>query len=156
MCACVHVMLPRCLSTACLLTRAAADDFEVVTVNVALGTTADEKGALSNFPLSAITLEALKQKGIKALFPIQQFTFAHVMAGKDVIARARTGTGKTLAFALPIIEMVLKGKLSTGARGRVPLAIALVPTRELAIQVCTLALFGWEFTSNRCGSMWIL
>ena len=65
-----------------------------------------EKGALSNFPLSPSTLTALKQKGIKALFPIQYVTFKHVAGGKDVLARARTGTGKTLAFALPIIEQV--------------------------------------------------
>jgi ATP-dependent RNA helicase DDX21 len=47
--------------------------------------------------------------GITALFPIQYITFEHVFAGKDVIARARTGTGKTLAFALPIIEQVGTG-----------------------------------------------
>jgi ATP-dependent RNA helicase DDX21 len=113
------------------------EEEEIVTVTVATGTTVDEeKGALSNFPLSPSTLGALKQKGIKALFPIQYVTFSHVLKGKDVIARARTGTGKTLAFALPIIEQVLKGNLSDGSRGRVPLAIVLVPTRELAIQVC--------------------
>lgn len=95
----------------------------------------DPRGELSKFPLSKQTLEALKQKGITGLFPIQFMTFESVFGGKDVLARARTGTGKTLAFALPIIERVLQGKMSSGKPGRAPLAIVLAPTRELAIQI---------------------
>ena len=71
--------------------------------------TPDPRGELSKFPLSKQTLEALKQKGITGLFPIQFMTFESVFGGKDVLARARTGTGKNLAFSLRIIESVIIG-----------------------------------------------
>lgn len=58
------------------------------------------------------------------------------MAGRDILARSRTGTGKTLAFALPIIESIGKGQ-SGRPRPSQPLAIVLVPTRELAKQVAS-------------------
>lgn len=48
-------------------------------------------------------INVLKKKGIKKLFPIQYETFDHIYNGKDVTARDRTGSGKTLGFSLPII-----------------------------------------------------
>ena len=54
--------------------------------------------------------------------------------GKDVIAKARTGTGKTLSFALPLVEQ-MNQKLSA-VRGRAPRILVMAPTRELARQVC--------------------
>lgn len=82
--------------------------------------------------VSARRLQQLDSKGIKEAFPIQEQTFGDIKAGKDMIGRAHTGTGKTLAFALPIAE-----KLAETAPGRhaKPRALILVPTRELAIQV---------------------
>ena len=50
------------------------------------------------------TLELLKKKGIKLLFPIQYKTFNSIKKGEDMIARDRTGSGKTLAFTLPVLE----------------------------------------------------
>ncbi|KAE9218546.1 ATP-dependent RNA helicase [Phytophthora fragariae] len=63
-------------------------------------------------------------------------TFDKIMAGKDLMGRARTGMGKTLAFALPVIELLLKDKRPR-ARGRAPRVVCMAPTRELAKQVAT-------------------
>ncbi len=75
---------------------------------------------------------ALAAAGITTAFPIQALTLPIALAGHDVIGQARTGTGKTLAFGLPILQHVLGT-----ARGRpaTPRALVVVPTRELAIQV---------------------
>lgn len=70
-------------------------------------------------------------KNIESLYPLQASCFEPILEGKDLIGRAKTGTGKTLAFALPLIE-----KLRAGGRdGNLPRAIILAPTRELAKQV---------------------
>lgn len=61
--------------------------------------------------------------------PIQREAIPHILSGRDVIGQAATGTGKTAAFALPILERL------SATRGVAPQALVLVPTRELAIQV---------------------
>ena len=58
-------------------------------------------------------------RGVTFLFPIQAKTFHHVYSGKDLIAQARTGTGKTFSFAIPLIEK-LQGELQDRKRGRAP------------------------------------
>ena len=73
---------------------------------------------------------ALAAKGITSAFPIQVLTIADALAGRDVCGKAKTGSGKTLAFGLPVLQMV------KAAESRKPRAIILVPTRELATQVC--------------------
>src|SRR3546814_19704302 len=60
--------------------------------------------ALTDFDISAATIEALHNRGILELFPIPALTYEHLREGKDLIGRARTGQGKTPAFCLPIIE----------------------------------------------------
>jgi ATP-dependent RNA helicase RhlE len=74
-------------------------------------------------------LRALSDKGYGAPTPIQSQAIPVVLAGRDVIAGAQTGTGKTAAFVLPILQ-----QLAPGA-GRRPRALVLTPTRELAAQV---------------------
>ena len=70
----------------------------------------------------------LAERGITEASPIQAESLPLTLAGKDMIGRARTGTGKTLAFALPILS-----KLETSReRARLPRAIVVAPTRELA------------------------
>ncbi|XP_038600031.1 nucleolar RNA helicase 2-like [Tachyglossus aculeatus] len=97
--------------------------------------TAEQKeGAFSNFSISQETIQLLKARGVTYLFPIQAKTFGHVSSGKDVIAQARTGTGKTFSFAIPLIEK-LQRDLKDRKRGRLPKVLILTPTRELAIQV---------------------
>ena len=58
-------------------------------------------------------------RGVNYLFPVQAKTFHHVYSGKDLIAQARTGTGKTFSFAIPLIEKLQSG-LQERKRGRAP------------------------------------
>ena len=92
----------------------------------------DENGnpPLTDFPLHQKTITALLGRGITHLFPIQAMTFETIFKGKDVIGRARTGCGKTLAFALPIIERLRSDeRVQEKARGRAPACLVLAPTR---------------------------
>uniref|UniRef100_A0A9J8B2Y3 RNA helicase n=1 Tax=Cyprinus carpio carpio TaxID=630221 RepID=A0A9J8B2Y3_CYPCA len=76
----------------------------------------------------------LLARGVSYLFDIQVKTFNSVYDGKDVIGQARTGTGKTFSFAVPLVEK-LQGAADDRRRGRAPTVLVLTPTRELAIQV---------------------
>ncbi|KAI8874924.1 DEAD-domain-containing protein [Backusella circina FSU 941] len=91
---------------------------------------------LSNFRISQGTIDNLAKKGIKSLFDIQAATFDTIFDGHDILARARTGTGKTLAFALPVIERLSLDTEYKERRGRAPRVLVLCPTRDLAKQVC--------------------
>ncbi|AUS28996.1 DEAD/DEAH box helicase [Paenibacillus sp. P2(2022)] len=73
-------------------------------------------------------VEALKEQGISAPTPVQQESIPLLMEGQDVIAEAHTGTGKTLAFLLPILQKLNLDK-------RHPQALVIAPTRELALQI---------------------
>ena len=75
-------------------------------------------------------LELLKTNNIKSPTPIQVQAIPVALEGKNIIGQARTGTGKTLAFLLPVLEMFIQGRLG-GNRGSV---LILSPTRELVIQ----------------------
>ncbi|KAL0371600.1 UNVERIFIED_CONTAM: DEAD-box ATP-dependent RNA helicase 7 [Sesamum calycinum] len=98
----------------------------------------DAPNAVSSFRISNPLKEALKEKGIESLFPIQAMTFNAVLDGSDLVGRARTGQGKTLAFVLPILESLTNGPTRTSRKtgyGRAPSVLVLLPTRELATQV---------------------
>jgi superfamily II DNA/RNA helicase len=75
---------------------------------------------------------ALRAAGISKPFPIQALTLPIALDGHDVIGQARTGTGKTLAFGIPMLERMLDGERGKPAA---PRGLVIVPTRELAIQV---------------------
>jgi len=79
-------------------------------------------------------VQALKGNGITRLFPIQAKTYEFVAKGRDIIGRARTGSGKTLSFALPVIERLISNKAGKPA-SRCPHVVIIAPTRELARQV---------------------
>ncbi|CEG43723.1 dead deah box rna [Plasmopara halstedii] len=96
----------------------------------------EENPSLDSFRICDETKKNLKARGIHTLFPIQAMTFDKIMDGNDIMGRARTGMGKTLAFALPVIELLLKDKRPR-ARGRAPRVICMAPTRELAKQVAS-------------------
>ncbi|XP_034080219.1 nucleolar RNA helicase 2 isoform X2 [Gymnodraco acuticeps] len=99
------------------------------------GLTPQQKaGAFSNFRISQVTIDKLKARGVTYLFDIQSKTFNSVFDGEDVIAQARTGTGKTFSFAVPLVEKLQRDPVDS-ARGRAPKVLVLTPTRELAIQV---------------------
>jgi len=97
---------------------------------------ATDAPAAENFDglgLSAELLQALGEEGYTSPTPIQVRAIPEVMAGRDLFGCAQTGTGKTAAFALPIIERHLKNRKTRQPRGcRV---LVLAPTRELAAQI---------------------
>jgi len=78
-------------------------------------------------------LRALADVGYESPSPIQTATIPPLLEGRDLIGQAQTGTGKTAAFALPILARI--AVTSTGSRQSKPQALVLAPTRELAIQV---------------------
>ena len=81
--------------------------------------------------LSATTLKAVADTGYTEATPIQAAAIPVALAGRDVLGIAQTGTGKTAAFTLPLIDRLGNGR----ARARMPRALVLAPTRELADQV---------------------
>lgn len=120
---------------------------------------------LSAFRLSKDTIAALTKRGVLQLFPIQAQTFDPLYDGKDLIGRARTGMGKTLAFVLPIIERLKLDKEAATKRGRKPRVIVMAPTRELAKQVSedfmsvqgsmsTLCVYGGTSIQPQKGALW--
>ena len=86
----------------------------------------------SELPLSATMLSRLTAAQFSTPTPIQAQSIPHALEGKDVLATAQTGTGKTLAFLIPVIEHLLK---PAEARIRSAQALILTPTRELAMQI---------------------
>src|SRR5438105_10671849 len=85
----------------------------------------------SKLGVSAKVLAAVKAAGYPAPTPIQEQAIPHVLARRDVLGIAQTGTGKTAAFTLPMLTMLEHGR----ARARMPRTLILEPTRELAAQV---------------------
>jgi superfamily II DNA/RNA helicase len=87
--------------------------------------------SFSNLGLSDKVLAAVAATGYTTPTPIQEQAIPHVLARRDVLGIAQTGTGKTAAFVLPMLTMLEKGR----ARARMPRTLILEPTRELAAQV---------------------
>lgn len=85
----------------------------------------------SKLGLSPTTLQAIADTGYTNATPIQDQSIPVALAGRDVLGIAQTGTGKTAAFTLPMIDRLASGR----ARARMPRAVVLCPTRELADQV---------------------
>jgi superfamily II DNA/RNA helicase len=87
----------------------------------------------SQLGLSATTLKAVADTGYTTATPIQASAIPVALAGRDVLGIAQTGTGKTAAFTLPMIDRLSSGR----AKARMPRALVLAPTRELADQVAS-------------------
>ncbi|KAL1214537.1 putative DEAD-box ATP-dependent RNA helicase 48 [Cardamine amara subsp. amara] len=87
--------------------------------------------------ISPLTLKALSESGIVKMTRVQDATLAECLDGRDALVKAKTGTGKSMAFLLPAIETVLKAMNSGKNVHRVPpiFALILCPTRELASQI---------------------
>ena len=78
----------------------------------------------------------LEELGAIAPFPIQAATIPDVLAGRDVLGRGRTGSGKTIAFGAPLVERLMEnGGGKKRQMGRAPRALIMAPTRELALQI---------------------
>ena len=95
-------------------------------------------------------LKAVTACGYKTPTPIQEQAIPLVMAGSDLIATAQTGTGKTAAFILPILERLMK---PSAIPGKGPRILVLTPTRELAGQVMDAARIYGRGIKLRCGSI---
>src|SRR5947207_2187814 len=85
----------------------------------------------SSFGLDDALVSALTTLGYEEPTPVQREAIPPLLAGRDLLAQAPTGTGKTAAFALPMLQTLEVGRTPNGGTS----AIVLVPTRELAMQV---------------------
>jgi len=83
-----------------------------------------------DFGISETICSGLEAAGIFTTFPIQALALPLALGGQDIIGQARTGTGKTLAFGIPLLQII-----EEHGQNRTPQALVVVPTRELAIQV---------------------
>ncbi|WP_137718944.1 DEAD/DEAH box helicase [Methylobacillus flagellatus] len=95
-----------------------------------------EHSSFDSLGLAAPLLQALTESGYTKPTPVQAQAIPVVLAGHDLMAGAQTGTGKTAAFALPVLQKLLPLASSSASPARHPIrALILTPTRELAIQV---------------------
>ena len=90
-----------------------------------------ESPAFSDFDIHPDIVRALADVGIERTFAIQELTLPIALAGNDLIGQARTGTGKTLGFGVPLLNRIDL----PGGKGALPQALVVAPTRELAVQV---------------------
>ncbi|KAJ7545121.1 hypothetical protein O6H91_09G107800 [Diphasiastrum complanatum] len=122
-----------------MLSESEADETDAGEDEVDSHSPADSEGlAVASLGLPDDIVNALSKRGITNLFPIQRAVLEPAMQGRDLIARAKTGTGKTLAFGIPIINHISRENQQTKvtrSAGRHPRALVLAPTRELAKQV---------------------
>ena len=102
---------------------------------------------LNDLPLDARLTRALIEKGFTELTEIQEQTLPAALEGKDILASAKTGSGKTAAFLLPILQRMLTEPSNNSATR----ALILVPTRELAIQIQNAFATFAKYTYVKCG-----
>ncbi len=92
--------------------------------------------SFSNLNLAEPLARAVAEMGYETMTPIQEQAIPVVLQGKDVMGAAQTGTGKTAAFALPLLQRMMKHENPSTSPARHPVrALVLLPTRELAVQV---------------------
>src|SRR5918997_927083 len=97
--------------------------------------------SFSNLSLAEPLARAVADMGYEQMTPIQAQAIPVVLTGKDVMGAAQTGTGKTAAFSLPLLQRMLKHENSSTSPARHPVrALVLLPTRELANQVAYVVL----------------
>ncbi|MCA1781215.1 MAG: DEAD/DEAH box helicase [Intrasporangiaceae bacterium] len=112
--------------------RAEADSYVKYSGARASGPVAvTEDNGFAALELPAVLVERLARDGITQPFEIQTVTIPDALAGRDVLGRAQTGSGKTLGFGLPLLTRLMGSR----SKPKRPRAVVLVPTRELAMQV---------------------
>ena len=122
------------------LETATLDELDIAeTLEAAAPTTAAPPTVtFADFDVRPEIVQALADAGITAPFPIQAMTLPVALSGHDIIGQAKTGTGKTLGFGVPLLHRVVSpgedGYDTLPAPGK-PQALVVVPTRELAVQV---------------------
>ena len=103
---------------------------KIITAGEVVGKTFRDLGLGDNIARQLATM------GAETPFPIQAATIPDVLAGKDVLGRGKTGSGKTIAFGAPLVERLMENNGGAGRKpGRKPRALILAPTRELAMQI---------------------
>jgi superfamily II DNA/RNA helicase len=102
-------------------------------IRVASNFSQNDMTEFSELGLSPTTLQAVADTGYTTATPIQAQAIPVALAGQDVLGIAQTGTGKTAAFTLPLIDKLMNGR----AKARMPRALVIAPTRELADQVAS-------------------
>ncbi len=107
---------------------AAGDDLPIGERTIVVRSDYQSNRPFSDFPLSPEVLQAIADKGYINATAVQAATMEPALAGKDLVVRSKTGTGKTAAFSIPMVEKIPSGERTTRA-------IVLTPTRELARQV---------------------
>ncbi|WP_395868100.1 DEAD/DEAH box helicase [Curtobacterium sp. PhB130] len=114
-----------------------ADDVKLEKLQAEATVAADVEGVtFADLGIGGNISRALGELGATSPFPIQAATIPDVLAGKDVLGRGRTGSGKTIAFGAPLVEKLMENGGGTKRKmGRAPRALILAPTRELALQI---------------------
>ena len=115
------------LSASALPEQATAEQASPEVFTTTIDAQQPESG-FDGFGFSEALLKTLADKGYSEPSPIQKAAFPELMLGRDLVGQAQTGTGKTAAFALPLLERLASGQ-------KTPQALVLAPTRELAMQV---------------------
>ncbi len=130
---------PQDQTAATITTDTTPGDIETVEVVAAPTAAADER-TFADLGVHPDICASLAQVGITHPFPIQSMTLPLALAGQDLIGQAKTGTGKTLGFGLPLLQRVVSPKdpeFDSLAYAGKPQALVVVPTRELGIQVAS-------------------
>ncbi|PPG17528.1 RNA helicase [Rathayibacter sp. AY1C6] len=114
-----------------------ADDVVLERLEATATLAVDVEGVtFGDLGLGGNIVRMLTELGAAAPFPIQAATIPEVLAGKDVLGRGKTGSGKTIAFGAPVVERLMENNGAKGRKpGRAPRALILAPTRELAMQI---------------------
>ncbi|GAA3340527.1 hypothetical protein GCM10017714_20610 [Curtobacterium pusillum] len=114
-----------------------ADDVKLEKLQAEATLAADVEGVtFADLGIGGNISRTLAELGALTPFPIQAATIPDVLAGKDVLGRGRTGSGKTIAFGAPLVEKLMENGGGTKRKmGRAPRALILAPTRELALQI---------------------
>lgn len=112
---------------------------------------ADSEMAFAQLQLAEPIARAVAEMGYTSMTPIQAKAIPVVMQGRDVMGAAQTGTGKTAAFSLPLLQRLLKHENTSTSPARHPVrALVLLPTRELADQVAQQVKLYSRYTNLRC------
>jgi len=129
----VHSIIWRCLAPRPTRARARPPTKEIQLTASPIHTEPASSGGFQDLGLDTRLCRALDRAGYESPMPIQREAIPHILDGRDVLGCAQTGTGKTAAFALPILEHLLDGGDDRGRRDIQ--ALVLAPTRELAAQI---------------------
>ena len=118
-------------------TSGPVDDVVLERLEAAVITATDVEGVtFADLGIGANIVRQLATMGAEAPFAIQAATIPDVLKGKDVLGRGKTGSGKTIAFAAPLVERLMENEGGKNRQvGRKPRALILAPTRELAQQI---------------------